>query len=52
MVGELICVRGRGRGKAEPSALGPLPAARWTVYAPEGLSPGWLERRLYRAEQD
>ena len=51
MVGELICVRGRGRGKAEPSAFGPLPAARWTVYAPVGLSPGWLERRLYGAER-
>ena len=51
MVGELICVQGRGRGKAEPSWLGPLAAARWTVYVPEGLSPRRLARRLLRAER-
>ena len=51
MVGELICVQGRGRGKAEPSWLGPLAAARWTVYVPEGLSPRRLARRLLRAEE-
>ncbi len=51
MVGELICVQGRGRGKAEPSSLGPLAAARWTVYVPEGLSPRRLARRLLRAER-
>lgn len=51
MVGELICLRARGRGRAEPSLIGPLPAVRWTVYAPEGLSPRRLERRLRRAER-
>ena len=51
MVGELICLRQRGRGRGSPSALGPLPAVRWTVYAPEGLSPRRLARRLYRAER-
>ena len=51
MVGELICLRQRGRGRGSPSALGPLPAVRWTVYVPEGLSPRRLARRLYRAER-
>lgn len=51
MVGELICLRERGRGRAEPSLLGPLAAVRWTIYDPEGLSPRRLARRLYRAER-
>lgn len=52
MVGELACVREKGRGRAEKSALGPLATVRWTVYAPEGLSRRRLERRLRRAERE
>lgn len=51
MVGELICRRVRGRGRTEPSSLGPLPSVRWTVYVPEGLSSRRLERRLQGAER-
>lgn len=51
MVGELVCLRKRGRGRGSPSQLGPLPAVRWTVYAPEGLSSRRLARRLGRAER-
>ncbi len=51
MVGELVCRRERGRGKLERTALGPLAAVRWTVYAPEGLAHWRLERRLGRAER-
>lgn len=51
MVGELICRGTRGRGRAEPSSLGPLPVVRWTVYAWPELSPRQLERRLRRAER-
>ena len=51
MVGELVCQRGRGRGRPERVRLGPLEAVRWTVYAPEGLPEWRLERRLRRAER-
>ena len=51
MVGELACLRERGRGKPEPVMLGPLAAVRWTVYAPYGLADWRLERRLRRAER-
>lgn len=51
MVGELRCLRGKGRGRAERAALGPLEVVRWTVYAPEGLAPWRLERRIRRAER-
>ena len=51
MVGELVCRRERGRGKLERTALGPLAAVRWTVYAPEGLAHWRLERRRGRAER-
>lgn len=51
MVGELVCRRERGRSKLERTALGPLAAVRWTVYAPEGLAHWRLERRLGRAER-
>lgn len=51
MVGELICLREKGQGRAERVELGPLAAVRWTVYAPEGLA-GWrLAWRLRRAER-
>ena len=52
MVGELICLREKGRGRPERVRLGPLEAVRWTVYAPEGLSERRLERRLRRAERE
>ena len=52
MVGELICLRERGRGRLERVRLGPLEAVRWTVYAPEGLWEWRLERRLRRAERE
>lgn len=52
MVGELICLREKGRGRREQVKLGPLEAVRWTVYVPEGLSEWRLERRLRRAERE
>ena len=52
MVGELVCLREKGRGRLEQVRLGPLEAMRWTVYAPEGLSEWRLERRLRRAERE
>ncbi|MDE6280421.1 MAG: hypothetical protein K2M15_01295 [Oscillospiraceae bacterium] len=51
MVGQLVCVREKGRGRGEPVELGPLTALRWTVYAPEGLAPWRLRRRLRKAER-
>ena len=51
MVGELVCLREKGRGRSEQVKLGTLDAVRWTVYAPEGLSERRLERRLRRAER-
>ena len=51
MIGELVCLREKGRGRPERVSLGPLEAVRWTVYAPEGLSEWRLERRLRRAER-
>ena len=52
MVGELVCLREKGRGRLERVRLGPLEAVRWTVYAPERLSEWRLERRLRRAERE
>ena len=52
MVGELVCLREKGRGRLERARLGPLEVLRWTVYAPEGLSEWRLERRLRRAERE
>lgn len=52
MVGELICLREKGRGRLERVKLGPLPAVRWVLYAPEGLADWRLERRLRRAERE
>ena len=52
MVGELVCLREKGRGKSERVRLGPLEALRRTVYAPESLSERRLERRLRRAERE
>ena len=52
MIGELVCLREKGRGRSERVRLGPLEALRWTVYAPEGLSERRLERRLCRAERE
>ena len=52
MVGELVCLREKGRGRLERVRLGPLEAVRRTVYAPEGLAEWWLERRLRRAERE
>lgn len=51
MVGQLICVPAKGRGRVERAALGPLAVLRWTVYAPEGLAPWRLARRLRRGER-
>ena len=51
MVGELVCLREKGRGRPERVRLGPLEAVRWTVYAPERLSERRLEWRLRRAER-
>ena len=51
MIGELLCLRERGRGRPEQVKLGPLDAVRWTVYAPEGLSEWRLVWRLRRAER-
>lgn len=51
MVGQLVCVREKGRGRGEPVELGPLAALRWTVYAPKGLAPWRLRRRLRKAER-
>ena len=51
MIGELVCLREKGRGRPERVSLGPLEALRWTVYAPEGLPEWRLERRLRKAEQ-
>ena len=52
MVGELICLREKGRGRLERVRLGPLEAVRRTVYVPEGLPEWRLERRLRRAERE
>ena len=52
MVGELICLEEKGRGRLERVRLGPLPAVRWTLYAPEGLADWRLRRRLRRAERE
>lgn len=51
MIGQLVWSPAKGRGRAEAVALGPLEALRWTVYAPEGLAPWRLGRRLRRAER-
>ena len=52
MVGELICLREKGRGRLDRVRLGPLDAVRWTVYVPEGLPEWRLARRLRRAERE
>ena len=52
MVGELVCLREKGRGRLERVRLGPLEAVRRTVYVPEGLPEWRLERRLRRAERE
>ena len=52
MIGELVCLREKGRGRLERVKLGPLEAVRRTVYAPEGLPEWRLERRLRRAERE
>lgn len=51
MVGQLICIRGKGRGHGQPVELGPLTALRWTIFEPDGLKPWRLQRRLRRAER-
>ncbi len=51
MVGQLVYVREKGRGRGERVKLGPMTALRWTVYAPEGLAPWRLRRRLRKAEK-
>ncbi len=51
MVGQLVCVRAKGRGGAQRVELGPLAAVRWTLYAPVGLAPWRLRRRLRKAER-
>ena len=52
MIGELICLRKKGRGRLERVRLGPLEAVRRTVYVPEGLPEWRLEWRLRRAERE
>ena len=52
MVGELVCLREKGRGRTERVRLGPLEAVRRTVYVPEGLPEWRLARRLRRAERE
>ena len=51
MVGQLVCAREKGRGREERLALEPLAVLRRTVYAPEGLAPWRLARRLRKAER-
>lgn len=51
MVGQLVWVRAKGRGRAEMVELGGLKALRWTLYVPEGLAIWRLERRLRKAEK-
>jgi len=51
MVGQLVCVRAKGRGRAQRVELGPLAAVCWTLYVPEGLAPWRLRRRLRKAER-
>ncbi len=51
MVGRLVLARERGRSRLEEDRLGPLAVVRAVVYAPEGLSPWRLRRRLRRAER-
>lgn len=52
MIGELVCLREKGRGRPERVKLGTLEAVRWTLYAPEGLPEWRLDRRLRRAERE
>ena len=52
MVGELTCLREKGRGRPELVRLGPLEVVHRTLYAPEKLSEWRLERRLRRAERE
>lgn len=51
MIGQLVWVQAKGRGRAEIVELGGLETLRWTLYAPEGLARWRLERRLRRAER-
>lgn len=51
MVGRLVLVEGKGRLRLSEDRLGPLTAVRAAVYAPEGLAPWRLRRRLARAER-
>jgi len=51
MVGYLVLARERGRLRVEETALGPLEVLRATVFAPEGLAPWRLRRRLRRGER-
>lgn len=50
MVGRIIYIREKGRGRPEPVELGGLPAIQATLYEPEGL-PHWrLEWRIKKLE--
>lgn len=51
MVGRLVLAGGKGRFRLVEDRLGPLEAVRAAVYAPEGLAPWRLWRRLRRAER-
>lgn len=51
MVGQLVHVREKGRGRTERGTLGPVTVLRGLVYGPEGLSGRRLERRLRRTER-
>ena len=51
MVGRLVLAEGKGRLRLSEDRLGPLTAVRAAVYAPEGLAPWRLRRRLARAER-
>lgn len=51
MTGQLTHIPAKGRGTPERGRLGPVEVLRLAVYAPPGLSPGRLDRRLARAER-
>lgn len=51
MVGQIVHIREKGRGRVERTELGPVTVLRSAVYEPDGLSCRRLERRLRRAER-
>ena len=51
MVGQLMLAREKCRLRLKEETLGPLDVLRAAVYAPDGLTPWRLKRRLRRAER-